>query len=98
MPENLPAVIREYEALRFRYRKYVSRCAYNALVAAHPPVPLFEWRESGKRYVAGSRTSVITDDGERFEAVYEFVFLRNGKPISFPSIRYSYQRILARGY
>lgn len=88
----------EHLVLEYGYFKY-RRVVYTSvnskyvkqLIAHHPPIPKFEWYDGCKRYVAGME--VIQD---QTQVVFQFTFMRDGKPCTFQAILNSYKRQLAR--
>lgn len=89
----LEQIIREYGF--FKYRRVVYTAMNNKYVkrvlAEHHPIPKFEWYEGNHRFVAGM--DVIQD---RTQVIFQFTFMRDGKPCTFQPILNSYKRQLAR--
>ena len=89
----LEQFILEYNFFKYRRVEFKSPNSkyVKQLIARHPPIPKFEWYDSGKRYVAGME--IIQDSSK---IIFQFTFMRDGKPCTFQPILNSYKRQLAR--
>lgn len=90
--EELCRLIKEFKFFRERRKVYGTKNTewVEKRMREHPPIPCFEWDDAMGHHVAGLEVTLLED-----KLIYEFIFRRNGRPVTFLSILSSYRRMLA---